>query len=153
MLKTIFLLGFLVLLSISKLSSQSVVNATGSTLFAGNERLDYSIGEIAITTLSNPQNHLTQGVLQPFTILVGTNILFDKQFAFSAFPNPVASELIIETDYTGFQMLEIYDIGGKRLFHRPWDEKPIDFQMLSAGTYLVKLSDNSFSKSIKIINQ
>lgn len=153
MLKTTFWVGLLVLLSVQGISGQSVVNTTGGTVASGSQRLDYSIGEISTITLSNLQNHLTQGVLQPMGVLVGINDLFDKQFAFSAFPNPVGSELIIETDYTAFQTLDIFDIAGKSLRHQQWDNKPIDFQALPAGAYLVSLRDNSFIKTIKIIKQ
>lgn len=153
MLKSILSSGLLAIVSAIQVSGQSVVNAAGGSLASGNERLDYAIGEIATATVSNLQNHLTQGVLQPMTVLVGTNEPFDQKFAFLAYPNPVGSQLSIKTDYEGFQSLEILDISGKNLLSQDWDGRPIDFQTFPAGTYIVRLHDAQFVKTIKIIKQ
>ena len=45
-------------------SSPEVVNSTGSSITDGTLVLEYSIGEIAITTISSGDNFLTQGFLQ-----------------------------------------------------------------------------------------
>ncbi|MBK8564415.1 MAG: T9SS type A sorting domain-containing protein [Saprospiraceae bacterium] len=67
--------------------------------------------------------------------------------------NPVRGELFIETDYTGFQTLEFFDINGKSLLSQEWDESPVDFQPFPAGTYFVRLYDEQFVKTIKIMKQ
>ena len=106
-------IGFITIFQLSAIRSQIVVNASGGSLSSGNQKLDYAIGEVATTTLSTTNNHLKQGLLQPFTVLVNTNDLFDPQFTFTAYPNPVSNELIIQTSYTQFTQLEIIDIQGK----------------------------------------
>lgn len=46
-------------------SSQSVVNSTGNTIKDSTYYIEYSIGEISISTLENKTNTATQGLLQP----------------------------------------------------------------------------------------
>jgi gliding motility-associated-like protein len=52
-------------LSVHTVKSQSLVNTTGNTISNNYISIEYSIGEIAITTLSSNDNYVTQGLLQP----------------------------------------------------------------------------------------
>jgi gliding motility-associated-like protein len=45
--------------------AQQVVNSTGNTVADNNVSIEYSVGEIAITTLTQGTNDVTQGLLQP----------------------------------------------------------------------------------------
>ncbi|QEC45119.1 T9SS type A sorting domain-containing protein [Pseudobacter ginsenosidimutans] len=49
-----------------QLTSGTVVNNAGTTLINGNNLLEYTLGEFASITLSNSNNLLTQGILQPY---------------------------------------------------------------------------------------
>lgn len=55
--------------------SQSLINSTGSTLSDGKYTIEYAIGEIAVNTLSDNQNNLTQGLLQPIIRIKDCNLL------------------------------------------------------------------------------
>ncbi len=46
-------------------SAQTLVNTTGLTISDGNYTIEYSVGEMAITTLSSSDSYVTQGLLQP----------------------------------------------------------------------------------------
>jgi len=46
-------------------SGQTLVNSTGNTIKNNFYYFEYSVGEIAITTISNSSNNATQGLLQP----------------------------------------------------------------------------------------
>ena len=46
-------------------SEQTLVNSTGNTIKNNLYSFEYSVGEIAITTISNKTNNATQGLLQP----------------------------------------------------------------------------------------
>ena len=50
------------------LSSGSGLDNAGTTLTAGNAMIEFTVGEAASITLSNANNMLTQGILQPYTI-------------------------------------------------------------------------------------
>ena len=51
--------------SFINVTSQSVINSTGNTIKDSTYYIEYSIGEISITTLENKSNNITQGLLQP----------------------------------------------------------------------------------------
>jgi len=65
--KFITRLLFLTFISISFIptSGQTLVNSTGNTIKNNSYYFEYSLGEIAITTISNSSNNATQGLLQP----------------------------------------------------------------------------------------
>lgn len=46
-------------------ASQSLISGTGNTIKDSTYYIEYSIGEINITTLGNKPNNITQGLLQP----------------------------------------------------------------------------------------
>lgn len=54
--------------------SQSVVNTTGNTLGNASVSIEYSVGEIVTTTLSNASNTCNQGLLQPNNGNLGTGV-------------------------------------------------------------------------------
>ena len=49
------------------LSGGNVIDNAGGTLYGGSNMLEFSAGEVASLTLSNSNNLLTQGILQPYT--------------------------------------------------------------------------------------
>lgn len=55
--------------------SQSLVNSTGNTIQSSTISIEYSIGEIGITTLESNENNITQGLLQPIYRLKDCNLL------------------------------------------------------------------------------
>ena len=46
-------------------NGQTLVNSTGNTIKNNSYHFEYSVGEIAVTTISNKTNNTTQGLLQP----------------------------------------------------------------------------------------
>jgi gliding motility-associated-like protein len=57
--------GFACIFFTQAVSGQQLVNATGNTIADNNISIEYSIGEIAIQTLSTNGSYITQGLLQP----------------------------------------------------------------------------------------
>jgi gliding motility-associated-like protein len=55
--------------------SQNVINSSGYTINNNLVSIEYSIGEISITTLTGNQNYITQGILQPVLQFKDCNIL------------------------------------------------------------------------------
>jgi gliding motility-associated-like protein len=55
--------------------TQTLVNTTGSTIQNSNLSIEYSIGEIGITTLAENQQYITQGFLQPKYRIKDCNLL------------------------------------------------------------------------------
>lgn len=134
--------------------AQHVVNATGATLSNSNLVVEYSIGEIVTATIQNSISTATQGLLQPtYDIVSDVNEGFDSNFSFGVYPNPVAEQLNIKTDYTEFRIVLVYDAVGRMIGEYKFDGKPIGLSSLSPGTYMILFQSNKYTKSIKIIKQ
>lgn len=59
----------------SKSIAQSLVNSTGATIQNNSISVEYSIGEIGITTLSGNNRLVTQGLLQPIFLFKDCDLL------------------------------------------------------------------------------
>ena len=136
--------------------AQRLVNATGTSLSNANLTVEYSVGEIATTTLIGTQQVATQGLLQPtYAVSTETNDLFDAKFSLRCYPNPTIESLTIETDFHSFQKASIYSIDGKLISQQIFDYQSIKISSLPTGSYLLTLTDeqNLYSKTIKIFKQ
>ena len=151
----IFFLFFLSGFFLQENKAQSTINATGNSISSGTNRLDYSIGEIAIATITDAKNNLTQGVLQPLIIqiLATEDGTFEKKFQISAYPNPAMEYINISTDYTDFQTLILFDNNGKTRKQETFQGQMISVVDLPSGIYFITLNDKKYSKTIKFIKQ
>ena len=70
-----FLLLLLLLLTSYHTISQTLVNTTGSSIQNSSISVEYSIGEIGITTLVANQEYITQGLLEPIVKFKDCNLL------------------------------------------------------------------------------
>jgi hypothetical protein len=65
-----------------------LIQATGNSISNGTFMLDYSVGEIAIATISSPSNYLTQGLHQSTYVSLSTDILTSTSSYIQLYPNP-----------------------------------------------------------------
>ena len=63
------------LMSCNSAFSQTLVNSTGNTIQNNTISVEYSIGEIGITTLAGGENYVTQGLLQPILNIKSCSML------------------------------------------------------------------------------
>ena len=130
--------------------SPTVVNSSGGVIQNSSHSLEWSLGELAVSTLTSPANLLTQGFLQPTTTTVGTEDLFDES-RFSAFPNPVSDWLNLQTDIPDIKTVQVHDVLGSLVLQSGF-QPLIDLHQLEIGTFVVSLFDNQnqFLHSFKI---
>ena len=149
--RALFLLIFS--LALCLLKAQSVVNSAGTTLSSASYIVDYSVGEVAVATYSNGNQALTQGVLQPYFEVVGIEEATWNGFELAAYPNPTTGDLTIETNYSAFGELEVFNDLGQIVMTQHFDYKPVSLAHLAIGTYLIRISntDHSLQKTIKIV--
>jgi len=136
-------LMFLALLFVKTIEAQNlsptVVNSSGGVILNSSHSLEWSLGELAVSTLISPTNLLTQGFLQPTTTIVGTEDLFDEN-RFSAFPNPVSGWLTLQTDIANIKTVQVHDVLGRLVLQS--DFQPLlDVHLLESGTFAVSLFD------------
>lgn len=65
----------MVMVSSNNTFTQTIINSTGNTLYNNNVNIEYSIGEISITTISDNTYQITQGLLQPIFHFKDCNLL------------------------------------------------------------------------------
>lgn len=107
--KNLLLLGTLFS---SFLFGQEVISFQGDSYSNTSGSIDFTIGEVIITTASDGNNDLTQGFHQTNWNFVGLDYQ-NPDFEISVYPNPIDNELNIETDAFENMNYVIYDAVGK----------------------------------------
>ncbi len=131
--------------------SPTVVNSSGGVIINQSHSLEWSLGEVSVTTINSNDNLLSQGFLQP--IISGTvpaKDLFDES-KFKAYPNPVSAELIMETDLKEIASVAVFDLAGKLLMKTAFQTR-LDLKHLNRGLYVVALFNKQaqFLHALKI---
>lgn len=147
-----FLLGLA--LSGPLVKGQTVVNSTGQTLVSTDYQIEYSIGEIAITTLPGGNNQVTQGVLQP-AVKVADPTCDIINNTLQYFPNPTQDYIRIVGRHDWITSYQIYAADGKLVSNTRYFNNYIDLRKLASGMYIIRLLPGCGGeyKTLKIIKQ
>jgi hypothetical protein len=141
------LLGIVLSFIVIKSHAQELISSAGSSFSSTDYSMEWSIGELAVSTLTSSNYILTQGfhqgIIAPNTVF--DNIISDIQV--KAFPNPVEDELSISINTTEKKLqLEIYDIAGALLYKTViYDTKKLfkhSFNAYSMGVYQINLNSS-----------
>jgi len=138
--------------------AQQVLNSTGASISGNNLLIEYSVGEVATAAIGTPSagNYYTAGVIQPnYWIVNGVDVAFDELYSLKVFPNPVANQLTIETDFRGFKMFRFTDLLGQKAAHGNFNYLPLELSWMPQGTYFLTLTSENeqITKTIKVIKQ
>jgi hypothetical protein len=138
--------------------TQQAVSTAGGDASGTGGTLSYSVGQVAYITNTENDGTITQGVQQPYEIMVISSIE-DKyviSLELSVYPNPVSDYLILKAkDNTSFNLTyRLFDTNGKLLENKKLDgpETNILMDKLAPSIYYLKVSDNDKEvKTFKII--
>lgn len=146
-------LFFFLCLTLASLS-QRVVNSTGGVITSNDYMIEYSVGEIAISTINAASLTLTQGVLQPSIKLVNAECAFIND-TFEFFPNPTKSQIHLVGRYDWITGYSLYAADGKLVDVKPFFNNSIDLSHFAAGVYFVRLLPgcDTHYKTLKIFKQ
>ncbi len=144
----------------SQTLSPTVIASAGTVFTDGTTSLSWTLGEIAVSTITSGSNKLTQGFHQPeINIPIGIDNASGQNFI-SAFPNPVSDNLVLalSTVVTENISVEIMDMLGRvvkseTLYSGTAETKhTIQMSDFAPGAYLVKASgkNSKLLKTIKI---
>ncbi len=134
--------------------SQTLVNTAGNTISNNSYFIEYSIGEISISTLSSTNNDITQGLLQPSVKVQNPECAIVNDII-QYFPNPVQNLIRIVGRHDWIKSYNIYQSDGKLVARSDYFNNYIDITKLSSGVYFVVLypgCDGKF-KTLKILKQ
>jgi hypothetical protein len=144
--------------SLSTVSAQESVNATGGNASGSGGSVSYSVGQVVYTTNTGTSGSVAQGVQQPYEISVVTAIEEAKgiNLSVSAYPNPTTDYLTLEVKDFELSNLhfQLYDMSGKLLQSEKitGNQTSIIMSNLVPAVYFVKVTQgNKEVKTFKII--
>jgi hypothetical protein len=115
----------------------SVISSGGGYGVNDNISISWTLGEVAVTTLSHANMILTQGFQQPFDIGVGIS-RDEVNWSISVYPNPVGDQLRIRfnIEKSADFLLEIQDVTGRLLSQEQHKQiNPGDIVVLNTSTF------------------
>jgi hypothetical protein len=155
--KLLFL--FLIFLSCeTALYAQQATSVTGGNISGTGGSVSYTIGQVAYTNLQNSSGAITQGVQQPFEIVVvtGCEDAANVTFPCSVYPNPAFEQVTLKIEKSIPKNLHVFlnNAEGKHLQNLQVTDQETLIQMdgLPTGTYLLEIYDSQkVIRSFKII--
>ena len=136
--------------SLSTVTAQTSVNATGGDASGSGGTAGYSVGQVFYATETGTNvNTVSQGVQQPYEISVETGIPEAKgiSLSVSAYPNPTTDylQLKVESDKLKDLSYQLFDINGKLLQNGKLtgNQTKIDMSSYVPSTYFVKVIENT----------
>tara|TARA_R110002050_G_scaffold147017_1_gene272630 strand:+ start:8875 stop:9348 length:474 start_codon:yes stop_codon:yes gene_type:complete len=140
--KTLLISGQL-LFCVATTSAQEVVSTLGESYSNSSGGIEFTVGELMISTYQNGSNGLTQGFHQT-KLIVSSTADFTSSFEVRIFPNPVMYHLNINlTEAHNGYRVEMLDINGKLVKSQSLFglTHVIDVSPLAAGIYMLILKD------------
>jgi len=139
-----------ILIAAAQSTTTSQISSTGTTSQSSNAMVDWTVGQ-TITHHGTEGNPVVapgfhQGELQVESI-TGPE---EHMFPVAVYPNPVSSELTIETPSRD-QDYRVFNQGGQLIIQGKLktDKTRDDFSGLSSGTYFLQLNNSKTHKIIK----
>ena len=134
---TLVLLSLLTALSVS---AQEVISTQGESYSNANGSIDFTIGEVVISTGTDVTNDITQGFHQTNWNFLG---LEDQATNYEAtiFPNPTSDVLYIKTSTFENVTYRLYDAQGQLVLQNVLsaEQTPIQVSQLATGYYTLEL--------------
>jgi len=141
----------------------AVVASAGSFSTNGSVSLSWTLGELAVKTLTSTTLMLNQGFQQPWELIVdgGTPVQEPElNWSVKAYPNPVREDLNVQFTLEKAERfsMEVLDITGKKIYQReaetimPDQIVRLDFSSYKEGIYILRVvsEDQKVHKIYKI---
>lgn len=128
---------------------RQVVASAGSTVQNGGLRLDQTVGEAMVATLSNADHQLTQGFHQGQLMTTGLDGL-PVQIDYKIYPNPVTSILQVSMEGPDLDYyIRLYNTKGqeipaarKKINTSGFWQTEIDLTLQAIGSYRLVITDH-----------
>lgn len=133
-------------------AERSVISSSGGSYSGPALQVDYTIGEMVISTVNNSGNILTQGFQQPGLITTKIEDISDVNMDISFYPNPCTDQLNIRFNEPDELILkaELFDVTGKRILAKEFDVASripatisFDLANVATGAYYMRISSDS----------
>ena len=157
--KALFFLGFIFCFSLiySQSSDVNVIASSGDYVEGTGYSVSWTLGEIAIESLSDGNVSVNQGFQQAYYSVTTLEEINNTNFFIDVFPNPSTDLLHIKYSADIFEtyILELYDIKGTLILNKEVQscDELLNMESMARGEYFIKTlkSDGALIKSFKII--
>jgi len=146
--------------SLSTVTAQENINATGGNISGGGGSISYSVGQVSYQTHTGTNGSVIEGVQQPYEISMVAGIEEAKGINLSAtaYPNPTTDYLTLSIDELTILNLsyQLYDMKGKLIQNGMITDHKTSIVMnnLMPATYFLKvIQENKEVKTFKIIKK
>ena len=156
-----FIISFL-LLGLSSYAqptiSKQVIGPGGQTFQNGNNKLSYTVGEVAVGAMTDEDGtfQLGNGYYPSLNLSTLNTETTELQLQVKVFPNPTKEVIYITHPTEQFFEVRITDVSGKQILQTAHQkEQPLDVQPLTTGTYFITVTtkESKQTNTYKIIKQ
>jgi len=143
--KTAFVL-FSVLSTLA-VSAQEVLSTQGDSYSNASGSIDFTLGEVVIVTGIDGNNDLTQVFHQTNWNFLGVDN-HEQNFEATVYPNPMGTELYIQTENFEFMSYVLYDATGRIVAENKLNalQTGIDVSTFAPSSYSLVLQDENQNK-------
>ena len=136
-------LFFSLICAVPAIDAQEVISSQGDSYSGPNAKIDFTIGECIIETLSDGTTNLTQGFHQTNWKFSGVED-FSPEMEMVVFPNPASDFLQIQTADFKEVHYELFDEAGRLVAQNELLEETTSIRVaeLATGQYSLVLSKN-----------
>lgn len=135
-----------------------IVSSAGATYQGASMQIDWTLGELAVTTLQNPTQQVTQGFHQPVYSVTSIHELTVEAGQIKVYPNPTSGQLGISLAFDRSReiQMKLFDLHGRLIWAKEDQGEQISesilLSQLSSGPYFLHffIGDNEFFQTIKI---
>ena len=124
--------------------SPQVVAASGNRFSNAGSELEFTIGEVATSTLTSGGDVLTQGFHQP-EIQYASLESYADDYTFVLYPNPTEQFVTITSSHDGDMQVQVYDAAGRTVTASAvfQQEVTLDLQALATGSYVLMIANGA----------
>ncbi|MES2140649.1 MAG: T9SS type A sorting domain-containing protein [Bacteroidota bacterium] len=157
LIRNVILVLCLVLFGLGKFVAQENTDALGGMGYGAGGSVSYSIGQIDYETATGPGGNITEGLQQPYEIMVVSGIEDnDINLAFAIYPNPTADFVVlsVQNSNTLNMTYSLCNVEGKLIEKQEVNgsQTTIAMKDLASGIYFIKVLRKSTEvKIFKVI--
>ena len=139
-------------------SDPEIVSSAGETFQGNSMQIGWTLGEVAIATIQNSSQQLTQGFHQPNYMITSVIELPAEIGQIHIFPNPTSDIIKMELNFDQIRevKIQLIDLNGRLIWTREQIGSQIeqvkDLTNLSDGNYFLNflIDGNKYSQTFKI---
>lgn len=135
-----------------RLNAQEVISTTGKSHVIATNSIEFTLGEIAVSSLGNPIQ-LTEGFHQPNIIISTSEVFNDIGLLINVFPNPTTSIISVDVKNIKSCTILLFNTNGRLVFESKLIQglNKLDLFELKSGMFLAKIyKKEELIKTLKI---